>query len=93
MDIPPGSPAAAETECDLLSELFSPAERVSPAERADPYVILRDPMLPGCQYLFMRDMLRDPRFAAPGNPPSPEPAFQLLTRWMIRLSRRRGAGS
>jgi pimeloyl-[acyl-carrier protein] synthase len=30
-------------------------------------------------------VLRDPRFAAPVIPPSPDPAFQLLGRWMIRL--------
>ena len=33
----------------------------------------------------MRDVLRDPRFAAPAIPPSPNPVFQLLARWMIRL--------
>jgi len=57
----------------------------SPAGRADPHVILRGSPLPGCRYLFVRDVLRDPRFAAPTIPPSPDPAFQLLRRWMIRL--------
>ena len=57
----------------------------SPAGRADPQVILRGSPLPGCQYLFVRDVLRDPRFAASAIPPSPDPAFQLLSRWMIRL--------
>ena len=52
---------------------------------ADPQVILRGSPLPGCQYLFVRDVLRDPRFAAPTIPPSPDPAFQLLRRWMMRL--------
>lgn len=77
---PPPSPGeGATTEFDLLSALFSPAGR------ADPHVILRGSRLPGCQYLFVRDVLRDPRFAAPAIPPSPDPAFQLLRRWMIRL--------
>jgi pimeloyl-[acyl-carrier protein] synthase len=79
MNIPPGPPAAAGTEFDLLGALFSPAGR------ADPHVILRGSPLPGCQYPFVRDVLRDPRFAAPAIPPSPDPAFQLLGRWMIRL--------
>ena len=79
MNIPPGPPAAAGTEFDLLGALFSPAGR------ADPQVILRGSPLPGCQYPFVRDVLRDPRFAAPAIPPSPDPAFQLLRRWMIRL--------
>ena len=79
MNIPPGPPAAAGTEFDLLGALFSPAGR------ADPHVILRGSLLPGCQYPFVRDVLRDPRFAAPAIPPSPDPAFQMLGRWMIRL--------
>ncbi len=79
MSTPPGPPAAAQTESDLLGALFSPAGR------ADPQVILRGSPLPGCQYLFVRDVLRDPRFAASAIPPSPDPAFQLLSRWMIRL--------
>ncbi len=79
MDTPPGSPAAAETEFDLLNALFSPAGR------ADPQVILRGSPLPGCQYRFVREVLRDPQFAAPSIPPSGDPAFQLLARWMIRL--------
>ena len=74
-----GPPAAAGTEFDLLGALFSPAGR------ADPHVILRSSPLPGCQYPFVRDVLRDPRFAAPSIPPSADPAFQLLARWMIRL--------
>src|ERR1700722_9723682 len=72
-------PAAPGTEADLLGALFSPAGR------SDPHVILRSSALPGCQYLFVRDVLRDPRFAAASIPPSPEQAFQLLARWMIRL--------
>jgi pimeloyl-[acyl-carrier protein] synthase len=79
MTIPTGPPAAAETEFDLLGALFSPAGR------ADPQVILRGSPLPGCQYPFVRDVLRDPRFAAPAIPSSLDPAFQLLQRWMIRL--------
>lgn len=79
MNAPPGPPAAAKTEFDLLGALFSPAGR------ADPHVILRGSPLPGCQYPFVRDVLRDPRFAAPAIPPSPDPVFQLLARWMIRL--------
>ena len=73
-----GPPAGPVTEADLLGALFSPAGR------ADPQVILRSATLPGCQYPFVRDVLRDPRFAAPSIPPSPDPAFQLLSRWMIR---------
>ena len=73
-----GPPAGPVTEADLLGALFSPAGR------ADPQVILRTAALPGCQYQFVRDVLRDPRFAAPSIPPSPDPAFQLLSRWMIR---------
>ena len=72
-------PAAARTEFDLLGALFSPAGR------ADPHMILRGSPLPGCQYPFVRDVLRDPRFAAPTIPPSPDRAFQLLRRWMMRL--------
>ena len=79
MNNPPGPPAAAGTEFDLMGALFSPAGS------ADPQVILRGSPLPGCQYPFVRDVLRDPRFAAPTIPPSPDPAFQLLRRWMIRL--------
>ena len=79
MNIPPGPPAGAETEFELLDALFSPAGR------ADPQVILRGSPLPGCQYPFVRKVLHDPRFAAPAIPPSPDPAFQLLGRWMIRL--------
>ena len=79
MNTPPGPPAAAGTEFDLMGALFSPAGS------ADPQVILRGSPLPGCQYPFVRDVLRDPRFAAPTIPPSPDPAFQLLRRWMIRL--------
>jgi pimeloyl-[acyl-carrier protein] synthase len=79
MNSPAEPPAAVETEFDLLGALFSPAGR------ADPQVILRGSPLPGCQYPFVRDVLRDPRFAAPTIPPSPDPAFQLLRRWMIRL--------
>jgi pimeloyl-[acyl-carrier protein] synthase len=67
------------TEADLLGALFSPAGR------ADPHVILRSCVLPGCRYLFVRDVLRDPRFAAASIPPSPDEAFQLLARWMMRL--------
>jgi cytochrome P450 len=80
MNTPPGPPAAAKTELDLLGALFSPAGR------ADPHVILRGSPLPGCQYPFVRDVLRDPRFEAPAIPPSPDPAFELLRRWMIRLA-------
>jgi len=79
MSTPPNPAAGARTEFDLLTALFSPAGR------ADPQVILRGSPLPGCQYLFVRDVLRDPRFAAPTIPPSPDPAFQLLSRWMMRL--------
>ena len=79
MTTPGRQPKAPETEADLLGALFSPAGR------ADPQVILRTSPLPGCQYPFVRDLLRDPRFAAPRIPPSPDPAFQLLARWMIRL--------
>ncbi len=79
MNIPPGPPPAAGTEFDLLGALFSPSGR------ADPHVILRGSPLPGCQYPFVRDVLRDPRFRAPAIPPSPDPVFQLLARWMIRL--------
>jgi pimeloyl-[acyl-carrier protein] synthase len=78
MNSPPGPPAA-ETEFDLLGALFSPAGR------ADPQAILRGSPLPGCQHSFVRDVLRDPRFAAATIPPSADPAFQLLRRWMIRL--------
>ncbi len=78
MNTPPG-PTAAGTEFDLMGALFSPAGS------ADPHVILRGSPLPGCQYPFVRDVLRDPRFAAPTIPPSSDPAFQLLRRWMIRL--------
>src|ERR1700727_1394716 len=78
MNTPPGPPTAAGTESDLMGALFSPAGS------ADPHVILRGSPLPGCQYPFVRDVLRDPRFAAPSIPPSPDPAFQLLSRWMIR---------
>jgi hypothetical protein len=70
MNSPPGP--AAETEFDLLGALFSPAGR------ADPQVILRGSPLPGCQHSFVRDVLRDPRFAAATIPPSADPAFQLL---------------
>ena len=66
MNTPSGPPAPAETEFDLLSALFSPAGR------ADPHVILRGSPLPGCQYPFVRDMLHDPRFAAPTIPSSPD---------------------
>jgi pimeloyl-[acyl-carrier protein] synthase len=79
MTTPTGPPAAAETEFDLLGALFSPAGR------ADPQVILRGSPLPGCRHSFVRDVLRDPRFAAATIPPSADPAFQLLRRWMIRL--------
>jgi len=79
MDTPPQPSTAAETEFDLMGALFSPAGS------ADPHVILRGSPLPGCQYQFVRDVLRDPRFAAPVIPPSPHPAFQLLRRWMMRL--------
>jgi len=79
MGTPPSPGEGAKTEFDLLDALFSPAGRT------DPHVILRGSPLPGCQYLFVRDVLRDPRFAAPTIPPSPDPAFQLLRRWMIRL--------
>src|ERR1700727_344986 len=79
MNTPPGPPSAAGTEFDLMGALFSPAGR------ADPQVILRGSPLPGCQYPFVRDVLRDPRFAPPTTPPPPDPAFQLLRRWMIRL--------
>jgi pimeloyl-[acyl-carrier protein] synthase len=79
MSTPPSPPTGAKTEFELLDGLFSPAGR------ADPQVILRGSPMPGCQYLFVRDVLRDPRFAAPTIPPSPGPAFQLLSRWMIRL--------
>jgi pimeloyl-[acyl-carrier protein] synthase len=79
MSTPPSPTAGAATEFDLLGALFSPAGR------DDPQVILRGSPLPGCQYPFVRDVLRDPRFAANTIPPSPDPAFQLLSRWMIRL--------
>jgi pimeloyl-[acyl-carrier protein] synthase len=79
MGTPPSPAEGGKTEFDLLGALFSPAGR------ADPQVILRGSPLPGCQYLFVRDVLRDPRFAAPAIPHSPDPAFQLLRRWMIRL--------
>ncbi len=46
---------------------------------------MRGSPLPGCQHSFVRDVLRDPRFAAATIPPSADPAFQLLRRWMIRL--------
>lgn len=79
MSTPPSPTAGATTEFGLLGALFSPGGR------ADPQVILRGSQLPGCQYLFAREVLRDPRFAAPTIPPSPDPAFQLLRRWMLRL--------
>jgi pimeloyl-[acyl-carrier protein] synthase len=79
MSAPPDPAAAATTEFDLLGALFSAAGR------ADPQVILHGSPLPGCRYPFVRDVLRDPRFAAPAIPPSPDPAFQLLRRWMMRL--------
>ncbi|HTZ25253.1 MAG TPA: cytochrome P450 [Streptosporangiaceae bacterium] len=79
MSTPPSPAEGAKTEFDLMSALFSAAGR------ADPLVILRGSPLPGCQYPFVREVLRDPRFAAPTIPPSPDPAFQLLRRWMIRL--------
>lgn len=79
MGTPPSPSEGAETEFDLLDALFSPAGR------ADPHVVLRGSPLPGCHYLFVRDVLRDSRFAAPAIPPSPDSAFQLLRRWMIRL--------
>ena len=63
----------------MLGALFSPAGR------SDPHVILRASTLPGCQYLFVRDVLRNPGFAAATIPPSPDGAFQLLRRWMMRL--------
>jgi pimeloyl-[acyl-carrier protein] synthase len=72
-------PAPPGSEADLLGALFSPAGR------ADPQVILRSCTLPGCQYLFVRDVLRDPRFGAASIPPSRDVAFQLLARWMMRL--------
>jgi pimeloyl-[acyl-carrier protein] synthase len=74
-----GPPAAPGTEADLLGALFSPVGR------SDPQAILRSCTLPGCQYLFVRDVLRDPRFAAASIPPSHDVAFQLLARWMMRL--------
>jgi hypothetical protein len=79
MSTPPDPAAGSGTEFDLMADLFSPAGR------ADPQVVLRGSPLPGCQYLFVRHVLRDPRFAAPAIPPSGDPAFQLLRRWMIRL--------
>jgi pimeloyl-[acyl-carrier protein] synthase len=79
MNTPTGPPVAFDAEAALLGALFSPAGR------SDPHVILRSCTLPGCQYLFVRDVLRDPRFAAPCIPPSPDAAFQLLARWMMRL--------
>jgi pimeloyl-[acyl-carrier protein] synthase len=79
MNTPAGPPAAPGTEADLLGALFSPAGR------SDPHVILRSCALPGCQYLFVRDVLRNPGFAAASIPPSPDGAFQLLARWMMRL--------
>src|ERR1700733_12622220 len=79
MNTPSRPPTAAGSESDLMGALFSPAGS------ADPHVILRGSPLPGCQYPFVRDVLRDPRFTAPTIPPSPDPAFQLLRRWMIRL--------
>jgi pimeloyl-[acyl-carrier protein] synthase len=78
-DGPARPPAAPVTEADLLGALFSPAGR------SDPQVILRYSSLPGCQYPFVRDVLRDPRFTAASIPHSPDKAFQLLARWMIRL--------
>jgi pimeloyl-[acyl-carrier protein] synthase len=79
MSDPAGPPEDFDTEAALLGALFSPAGR------ADPHVILRAAALPGCQYQFVRDLLRDPRFGAPSLPPSAEPAFLLLARWMMRL--------
>jgi pimeloyl-[acyl-carrier protein] synthase len=76
---PAGPPAAPGTEADLLGALFSPAGR------SDPHVMLRSCPLPGCQYPFVRDVLRNPGFGAASMPPSPDAAFQLLARWMIRL--------
>jgi pimeloyl-[acyl-carrier protein] synthase len=67
------------TEAELLGALFAPSGR------ADPHVVLRGSAAPGCQYPFVHDVLRDPGFAAPSIPPSPDPAFQLLARWMIRV--------
>ena len=76
----PPAPAGIHpgTEADLLGALFSPG-------RSDPHVIFRSCALPGCQYPFVRDVLRDPGFAAASIPPSPDKAFQLLARWMMRL--------
>ena len=74
-----GPPQGLDTEAALLGALFSPAGR------ADPHVLLRASPLPGCRYQFVRDLLRDPRFGAPSLPPSADPAFQLLARWMMRL--------
>jgi pimeloyl-[acyl-carrier protein] synthase len=74
-----GPPQAPGTEAALLGALFAPAAR------ADPHAILRGVRLPGCQYPFVHAVLRDPRFSAPAIPASPDPAFQLLAQWMIRL--------
>ena len=79
MNASAGPLAAPGTEADLLGALFSPVGR------SDPQAILRSCTLPGCQYLFVRDVLRDPRFAAASIPPSHDVAFQLLARWMMRL--------
>jgi len=71
MSTPPDPAAGARTEFDLMADLFSAAGR------ADPHVVPRGSRLPGCQYLFVRDVLQDPRFAAPAIPPSPNPSFRL----------------
>jgi pimeloyl-[acyl-carrier protein] synthase len=79
VNTPANPPAAFDTEADLLSALFSAAGR------SDPHAILRSCALPGCQYLFVRDVLHDPGFSAASIAPSPDGAFQLLARWMMRL--------
>lgn len=69
-----GAPSGPDGEAGLLGALFSPAGR------ADPLLVLRSSPLPGCQYEFVRDVLRDPQFAPPQISPSADPAFQLLAQ-------------
>lgn len=80
MTTPGGGSDIAAAERAVMDQLFDEEGR------ADPAAALRSASVPGCRYAFVSQVLHDPRFVAPVMPTSPDLMFQVVARFMLRLS-------
>lgn len=71
--------SVAALERALMDAMFSERGRVAPADVARGFPV------PGCRHSFVRQVLHDPRFAAPTMPSSEDLMFQTVGRFMSRL--------